>query len=340
MKGIGVNSDVKISEFHSSQFDELLSFLRRLEPNHPELHDGKILQWQKCHKFVALHNGKIVGYIGQIPHDFRYGELSYRLGLEHIGWGVTLVLDLSDNGIRKKAGRLLLARCENNPPLMFAGVGVIPTIESVYRRRGHVIRRDCCKLYGCFRNPERALAYLSKPVFWGRLIKVANFVFRIKSLLKKDLTNRVKWIDRFEPAWDDTWERILYHRYALYGTRNAEYLNYKLSQPNREYYVFYHTGGGYIILRTAIHPTRNLNLVKICDLVGSDHIRRQLLGLAMQYFHHSDVDGIVALSSVKDRRLYRSVGMYIAKAYPVCLHKSIKAKIHVSFFDSDLDNLW
>lgn len=333
-----------ITEFKNSQFAELLLFLRRWEPNHPELHDGATLRWQKCHRFVAIHNDKIVGYIGQIPHQFRYGRLSgrmrYNKGSENFGWGVTLVLDLSDNIIRKKAGRELLAKCENNPPLLFAGVGVVPAIEEPYKRRGHQIRRDCCNMYARFENPSKALKYLLKPAYYAPLIKIANQFRRAWIRTDEDLIKGISWIGKFDSNLDYMIDSILYDQYELYGVRDARYLNYKLAQPNREYYVFRHVTGGYAILRKAKHPTKDLTLIKVCDLVGSDSVRQQLLRLAMKYLYHAKADGIVALGSAKDRKLYRSVGMYISKPYPICLHKSIKAKVHVSFFDSDLDNLW
>lgn len=329
-----------ITEFKNSQFAELLLFLRRWEPNHPELHDGKILRWQRCNKFVAMHEGRIVGYIGQIPHDFKYGKPSGRDGIEHFGWGVTLVLDLSNDNIRKNAGRELLAKCENNPPLLFAGVGVVPAIEEPYKRRGHQIRRDYCNMYARFENPKKALRYLSKPAYYASLIKIANQFKRAWIGIDEDLIEDVSWIDKFDSNLDYMIGSILYDQYELYGMRNARYLNYKLTQPNREYYVFRHVTGGYMIIRKANHPTKDLTLIKVCDLVGSDRVKQQLLRLAMKYLYHAKADGIVTLGSAKDKKLYRSVGMYISKPYPICLHKSIRAKVHVSFFDSDLDNLW
>jgi hypothetical protein len=328
-----------ISEFHESQMDELLSFLSRWSADHPELGQGDIVRWQQCYRFVAIHNDRIVGYIAQIPHDFKYGHLSGRTGIEHFGWAVSLVLDMSDDDIRKKAGRRLLKRCEDNSPLLYSGAGMVPAVEDVYRRRGHRIRRDCCKMYARFTRPVKALRYLARPVAYAPLIKLANMFHPVKAT-RQDLTGNVTWIENFSPSYDSRWDDILRNQYELYGVRTAEYLNYKLSQPNREYYVFYNRNGGYIILRTAKHPLKDLVLVKICDLVGLNWIKPQLLGLAMQYFHHSGADGIVALSSTKDEKLYHEAGMYISKPYPICLHKSITAKVHISFFDSDLDNLW
>lgn len=328
-----------ISEFHESQMDKLLLFLSKWSPDHPELGQGDIIRWQQCYRFVAIHNDRIIGYIAQIPHDFMYGHSSGRTGIEHFGWAVSLVLDMSDEVIRKEAGRELLSRCENNPPLLYSGAGMVSAVESVYKRRGHQIRRDCCKMYARFARPIKALQYLSRPVIYAPLMKLANMLYPVKTA-RKDLRDNVIWIDKFEKRWDYFWDYILRNQYELYGARNAEYLNYKLTQPNREYYIFWHRGGGYIILRTARHPLKDLALVKVCDLVGLDAVRRQLLGLAMQYYYHSGAYGIVALSSAGDEALYRSAGMHISKPYPICLHKSIKAKVHISFFDSDLDNLW
>ena len=335
-----MSNRVEISEFKESQIDELLSFLKKWAPEHPELATGDILRWQRSNNFIASYRGKIVGYIGQIPYDFKYGKPSHREGIEHFGWGVTLTLNLSNDNIRKKAGRGLLDRCENNPPLIFAGAGVIPTIEEPYKRRGHQIRRDCCRMYARFENPKKVLKYLSVPHFLAPLIKLTNLFRRVWIPIDDELIENINWIDRFESRWDHIWDRTLCRQYELYGIRNAEYLNHKLSQPNREYSAFWDSAGGYIILRKAIHPLQSLTLIKVCDLVGTSDSKKRLLRIGMKYLYHEKADGIVALGSAQDRKIYRSVGMYISKPYPVCLHKSIKAKIHISFFDSDLDNLW
>jgi hypothetical protein len=330
-------SQVEIKDFKEDQMDELLALLSKWSPDHPELGEGDIVKWQKCYRFVAMHEGKIVGYIGQIAHDFKYGKKSGKEGMEHIGWGVTLVLDMSDAQIRKQAGRELLGRCENNPPLQYAAVGVVPAIEEPYKRRGHVVRRDCSQMYARFLSPAKALKYMDKSSIYAPIIKVAN-VFCPKR--KKVKNKKVEKIKKFKPEWDEKWDKLMSGQHELYGIRNAEFLNYKLIQPNRDYHVYVHPDDGYIIFRHAIHRTRDLNLVKVCDLVGTEEAKVDLISLAVDFVDEVKAYGVVALDSFGEEKTYKKAGMCLSRPYPVTMRPHITAKMRVTFFDSDLDNLW
>ena len=338
-------SQVEIKDFEESQMDELLALLTKWSPDHPELGEGDIVKWQKCHRFVAMHEGRVVGYIGQIAHDFKYGKKSGKDGVEHLGWGVTLVLDMSDSKVRKQAGRELLGRCENNPPLQYAGVGVVPAIEEPYKRRGHVVRRDCSKMYARFLNPAKALKYMDKPSIYAPVIKLANVFCPKQKNVKREKVERIK---EFKPEWDEKWDKLMYEQYEIYGIRNAEFLNYKLTQPNRDYHVYIHSDDdilsqskdGYIIFRHAIHRTRDLNLVKVCDLVGTEGAKVDLVSLAVDFADEVKAYGVVALGSFDEEKTYKKAGMCISKPYPITMRPHITAKMHISFFESDLDNLW
>jgi len=330
-------ADVEILELKDSQIDELLLFLKKWGSNHPELGEGQIIRWQQCFRFVALHDGKIVGYIGQIPHLFKYGSIGPGVGIEQIGWGVTLVLDMSDDQVRKQAGRGLLSRCENNPPYLFSGVGIVPAIEEPYKRRGYEIRRNSTKMFARFVNPSKALAYMGMPSYFDYLIRLANIIYRPS--IAQNIA-KFKKITCFKPEWDSQWNDLLFAQYELYGIRTAEYLNYKLSQPDRSYQAYIHLDGGYIIFRLAKHTVRDMNLIKICDLVGTDLVKSDLISIAVKYLYEEGAYGIVALGSARDARIYKKTGLYIAKRYPIALNKNIRANMHITFFDSDLDNLW
>jgi hypothetical protein len=330
-------SQVEIKDFEENQMDELLALLTKWSPDHPELGEGNIVKWQKCYRFVAMHEGKIVGYIGQIAHDFKYGKKSGKEGVEHIGWGVTLVLNVSGNEIRKKAGRELLGRCENNPPLQYGGVGVVPAIEEPYKRRGHVVRRDCSKMYARFSRPAKALKYLGKSSIYAPLIKVENVFCPKHKRVKRE---KIKKIGEFKPEWDEKWDKLMSEQHELYGIRNAEFLNYKLTQPNRDYHVYIHPDDGYIIFRHAIHRIRDLNLVKVCDLVGTEEAKVDLVSLAVDFADAVKAYGVVALGSFEEEKTYKKAGMCLSRPYPVTLRPHITAKMRVTFFDSDLDNLW
>jgi len=317
--------------------DELLAFLTRWSPEHPELGQGDIIRWQKCYRFVAMHKEKIVGYMAQIPHEFKYGKKSGQDGVEHIGWAVTLVLNMSDNNVRKHAGRGLLTRCENNPPWQYSGVGMVPAVEEPYERRGHAIRRDCSKMYTRLLRPVKALKYLGQSWIYAPAIGLTNALYPAQKNVKSE---QIEKITEFDPQWDEKWDRLMSEQYELYGIRNAEYLNYKLAQPDRDYHTFVHSDNGYIVFRHATHRVKDLNLVKVCDLIGTDKAKADLLTLAVKHAYDVNAYGIVAMGSYSEEKMYKQGGLYISKPYPIAMHPHITARMHISFFDSDLDNLW
>ncbi len=337
-----------VEELQEKDMKELLAFLARWSPDHPELGEGDIVKWQKFYRFISRSKGKIVGYIAQIPHEFRYGKKSGRQGVEQIGWGVTLVVDGFESSnqpsrLRTAYVHELLSRVENNPPWQFAAVGVVPEIEEPYRRRGHAVRRDCARMYARFLRPVRALKYVGKSPVYAPGVVLANALFGARRDVRD---GRVEKIEEFKPEWDEKWDGLLSEQYELYGVRNAEYLNYKLTQPNRDYHVYIHrdktddTVDGYIVFRHARHRTRDLNLVKVCDLVGTETAKADLVSLAVRFAYERKAYGIVALGSINDEKTYRKAGLYIARPYPVTMPPHITAKMHISFFESDLDNLW
>jgi hypothetical protein len=330
-------ADVEIRPFHGSQTEELLKFLVKWTPNHPELGRRDVFEWQKANSYVAMYEGRIVGHLAQIPHEFRYGKISGRDGAELMGPGISFILDMSDDEIRKKSGRELLRHFENNQPPYFAAIGIVPEIEEPYKRRGYAIRRDFTNLYARFMNPSRALKYWSRSLLYAPAIVAANLVYRP---LKKKSNLPVEKITEFKPEWDELWEKLKSEQYELYGVRNADFLNYKLSQPGKEYHVYKHADGGYIVYRLAVHLLKELQLVKVCDIAGSAQIKLDLLSLAIDYASEVKVDGIVAMASVADKDIYRKAGLYISEPKPLVISPHIKAKMHVTFFDSDLDNLW
>lgn len=332
----------EIKEFRESELEELAKFLYDNAPDHPELGNKDLLLWTKSYRFISRSKGEIAGYIAQIPHLYNYGKKSGKTGTENIGWSVTLVLkdfgDTPDAARRRTAfTHELLLKTENNSPWKFGAVGVVPEIEEFYKIRGHNVRRDCLRMYARFLKPSRMIGYLNKSALFSFPISVANTVLRPP---KKKQNPKIDQISEFDPAWDDEWDSILSKRYELYGARNAEFLNYKLSQPNKNYHVYRHSDSGYIVFREARHFTKDLYIIRICDLVGTDRARIELLSIAAAYARKVNAYGIVAVGSYVDEALYRKSGLYISRPYVVTLPPSITAKIHVTFFDADLDNLW
>ncbi len=333
--------EVRVIPFEEKYLAETLAMMRKWSPYHPELGERSLYEWQRCTRYLAMAGDKVVGQICQIPHEFRYADGRPPVML---GWGITLVLDMSDDGIRKAAGRQLLKACEDAPGLKYAAVGVVPNIEGAYLRRGHQLKRDSSDYYARFFHPEKALAYWNKPKSLAPALKLANLVIRPRTRTRFGTLDP---ITRFRPEWDATWDRMLKTRYELYGARDAGFLNYKLAQPNREYHAFVHRNregfvDGYIVYRRARHRVKDLDLVKICDFVGEQTANADMLAEAMRYAIHDapGTYGIAGLSSVVDAKLFRSTGMYVVQPYPVVVAAGVEGKIRVDFFDSDLDNLW
>ncbi len=333
--------DVAIIPFDERYLAETLAMMRTWSPDHPELGERSLYDWQRCTRYLAMKQGRVVGHIAQVEHEYRYADGRPPVKL---GWGITLVLDMSDDTTRKIAGRGLLKACEDAPGLKYAAVGVVPTIEPAYLRRGHQIRRDSSSYFARFFRPAKALAYWSRSAALGPLVSVANAFRRPRTRVRYGALER---IDRFRPEWDAVWDGLMREQYELYGKRDAEFLNYKLAQPRREYFTFVHRDrsgrlDGYVVYRRARHNVRDLDLVKICDFVGSHEAKLDMLAEAMRFAVRdaSAAYGIVGLSSTLDTPEFRAAGMYIARPYPVVLAAGVEGRIRVDFFDSDLDNLW
>jgi len=332
---------VEIIPFDAAYLAETLAMLRQWSPDHPELGERSLYDWQRCSRYLALAGGKVVGHIGQVEHEFRYadGRPSVKLG-----WGITLVLDMSDDATRKAAGRQLLKACEDTPGLKYAAVGVVPIIEPAYRRRGHQIIRHANNYYARFFEPGKALAYWNKPAALGPLMKVANAVRRPQTRMRY---GALEAITHFRPEWDAIWDNLMKQQYELYGKRDAAFLNYKLAQPNRQYSTFLHRDrsgaiDGYIVYRRAKHLVKDMDLVKICAFVGSRTAKRDMFAEAMRFAvdDATGTYGIVGLSAAVDEPEFRSAGMYVVRPYPVVVAGGVEGRIRVDFFDSDLDNLW
>jgi len=331
---------IEIIDYHDSMEKELLSFLSKNSPDHPELGQGDILRWQKCFRFVAIENNKIVGYMAQIPHKYYYKGTDNNY--ENFGWGVTLVLEMhAGNEIRKRAGRALLTKCENNPPWQYTAIGVVPEIEEPYKRRGHIIRKDCCSMFARPIHYDKFLKYIDKPLYYKYPLVYLNW-YNSPSYNKLQRESwRIHKIYQFDSLLDDCWGSSLQSKKELYGERNAEFLNYKISQPNKDYHCYIHDCSGYIIFRKASHKTKDLMIVRICDLVGTYEAKVVLLLKAIKYAYEIEADAVVGISSNSETHIYYNAGMYLHRPYPICLPPHIdKVEVHITMFDSDLDNLW
>jgi hypothetical protein len=334
-------ADVTVAPFDPSRLDETLALMRQWSTDHPELAEASLFGWQRCTRYLALADHRIVGHIAQVAHEFRYGDARPPVQL---GWGITLVLDMADDATRKAAGRLLLKTCEDAPGLKYAAVGVVPAIEPAYLRRGHQINREANRYFARFFQPAKVLTYWKKSTALAALVRLGNVFYRPRTRPRSGTLER---ITEFLPQWDQTWDDLLRRSYEAYGKRDADYLNYKLAQPNRTYHAFLHrddsgTIDGYVVYRRARHRVRDLDLVKICDFVGTSTAKRDMFAEAMRFAIEEapGTYGIVGLSAVTDAREFRNAGMWVVRPYPVVLAAGVEGQVRVDFFDSDLDDLW
>ena len=332
---------VDIVPFDRRYLEETLALMRRWSPDHPELAERPLYDWQRCTRYLAMQDGRVVGHIAQIRHEFRYADGRPSV---YLGWGITLVVDSASDDVRKASGRGLLKACEDAPGVKYAAVGVVPAIEPAYLRRGHQIQRDGACYYARFFRPGKALAYWKKSTTLAPFLSLANAVLRPGTRAR---FGTLEPIASFRSEWDATWDELLRRQYEVYGRRDADFLNYKLAQPGRAYTTLLHrdtsgTVDGYIVFRRARHRARDLDLVKVCDFVATPTAQRDLLAAAMAYAltDAKGTYGIVGLSGVEDRAAFRSTGMWVARSYPVVLAGGVAGRFRVDFFDSDLDDLW
>lgn len=328
---------IEIVPFSQSYREATLSFFREHSPDHPELASGDLIDWQRSERFLALFKQKIVGHIARIPQEFRRGSEALQLG-----WAATLVLDTSLPLVQTFAGTALLDQVTSDSRYRFAAVGIVPEIEQTHRRRGFVVNRGGVKMYARFLRPAAMLRYLGKSTAYAIPLQLANAVRRVSSTT---VGGTIEEAAAFGPSWDVAWERFLSSRNWLRGIRSAEYLNYKLRQPGKSYHIAIHrsAGGepdGYAIFRIAENRIKNLRLAKLVDLVGDDRARSALLSYVISWAMSADVDGVVALDSSLDRRLYNGAGLWVSRAFPVVIPPDLDGDLRVSFLDSDLDDLW
>jgi hypothetical protein len=332
-----MNSPIQPIPYEDKYLDQILSFLAKFSPDHPELGDRGPFQWQRCQRYLAFSRGQIVGHMAVIPQIFNIDGTE-----KTIGWGATLVLDMSDFAVKTFAGTALLDKVMNDPSYIYAGVGIVPEIEPSYHRLGYVICRESVRMYARFFKPGKALKYYNKSGLFSFPLAVMNIIR--PAAIRSD-HGELTEITRFDESLDKRWKQLLSSQYEVYGQRNASFLNYKMSQPGKKYRAFLHKDrqneiDGYMILREARHKTRDLYIVKVCDLVGTSTAKRDLLARAVGIARELRVDGIVAVSSRRDRTIFKQAGLWLERVLPIGLKPELAGKMQLSFFDSDLDNLW
>ncbi len=332
-----MKSPIQPIPYEDKYLDQTLSFLAKFSPDHPELGDRGLFQWQRCQRYLAFSRGQIVGHMAVIPQIFHIDGTE-----KTIGWGATLVLDMSDFAVKTFAGTALLDKIMNDPSYIYAGVGIVPEIEPTYRRMGYVVCRKSAGMYARFFKPGKALKYYGKPGIFAFPMAIMNI---LKPADTQSENGGLIEITNFEESLDGCWRELLSSQYEAFGQRNASFLNYKMSQPGKEYRAFMHKDrlgkiDGYIILRQARHNTRDLHIIKICDLVGTSSAKRDLLSMAVSMARKIGVDGIVAVSSRRDESIYKRAGLWLGREFPIGVRPELAGKMHLTFFDSDLDNLW
>ncbi len=315
---------IEIEKYHISKTKELSDFLTEHAPRHPEIWDCTMINWQKGNKYLALMNGKIVGFIMQINQQFSKGY--------EIGWTTTIILNRKNKIIQALTGDALLKKVESLTSYP-CSVGVVDNMIEPYKKRGYNVRYDCSRLYSRFLKPSKGVKFLGYSKVLTIILSFLNMIFRIKSLRQNQF---IEQISKFDKTYD-SWESKL-NIYSVHGIRNKEYLNWKLQQPHKKYIAIKNNRNNeYMICRVAQHPVKDFVALKICDIVATD--KTDFITYAIHIAEELGVDAIISLDSQLDSNAYRKCGMYMEKKYPIAV-RGIDKKVHVTFFDSDLDNLW
>lgn len=314
-----------------------LAFFARVSPDHPELARGELLDWQRSQRYLALFQDRIVGHIARIPQKFHRDGQDF-----DFGWAATLVLDGELPIVQTFAGTALLDQLTHDSPYRFAAVGVVPEIEQTHVRRGYTVNRSAVQMYARLSRPSAMLRYLGRSGLFSLPITIVNM---LRPARKTDRNSGMREIRTFDPAWDSQWKSILDTPGVLHGVRTAEYINYKLSQPGKEYRAFVCDSPAgrpeaYAIYRLAVNEVKKLRLLKVVDLVGSQDARASLLAGAISEAVRLGVDGVVALDATTEGALYSKAGLWAQKAFPVVLPPDLDGNVRVTFLDSDLDDLW
>jgi hypothetical protein len=63
--------DVRIIPFDEKYLDETLALMRKWSPEHPELGERSLYEWQRCTRYLAMMGDQVVGHIGQVAHEYR-----------------------------------------------------------------------------------------------------------------------------------------------------------------------------------------------------------------------------------------------------------------------------
>lgn len=331
-----VKKRMEVVPYQNDYEQGVLELFRTFSPDHPELADIKNFRWQKCMRYIAILGERVIGHIAQLP-----GTMYVKHTPCEVGWGATLIVSNENPVLQTFSGTKLLDQVTTKSALPFAAVGVVPEIEASHRRRGYHINRMHLRMYSRLLRPSRALKFMKMPTLLALPINVLNLIFRGKN----SNSSTLKSVSRFEPEWDSLWLAILMEQNTNFTARTAEYLNYKISQPDKQYKCFLHLDrngrpDGYIVYRVGRHRTKNLELLRVCDLVGGSEAKSDLLYHAVNNGKKSGVDGIVALASCQDAGLYRAAGMWVGRPYTIVLPWELTGRTQVTFFDSDLDNLW
>ena len=334
MSKSNVKGPIRLAPYDEKYLDATLQFLGRLNPDHPELGGKDLFLWQKCSRFLAIFKNNIVGHMAIIEQPFWSSA-----GRFTAGWGSALVLDTANFALKTFAGVALLDKCLDDFSYVYFGVGIVPEIEQSYLRKGYVICRNSVRMFARFFRPPKALKYYEKP----RILSLPIMTMNILRPAAR-FSDHLEHLTAFEEGTDALWAKLQKEQYNVYGERTASFLNYKISQPAKDYAILIHSQAdepdGYMIFRRARHNTKELDIIKICDFVGSEVAKIRMICEVLRIADETGVDGVVALSSSRDKAIFNRAGMWLSIKYPIGLKPNFAGKMHLTFFDSDLDNLW
>lgn len=348
---------------------KLFAFYRSVYPSIPEMVDEVRFHWQSFENpaeddterpliwYLLSDSDEIVGHNSIFKYPMKID------GRHYSGYCSTnLIVSPGTEG--QGLGHILIENNEKLDGVPFA-YGPTPASLSAFQKRGWVPLYDA-KMFTLILKPYRSLKFLKKPTWLAILIspflKVFSWGLKFYTIIATPKTiDAVTYreVNRFEPEWDDYWEKYL-QDFGLYYRRESTFLNYKYAtrRDAKHHILIFEKNNipiGYIIYRVSKSEIKKAKLGRIVDMVCSpnddERLAAYMVKVVFNRLINDDVDSIVGIASAPDlKRAFRQNGLVLSRVQ-IMLVKETDFQIsqirprykniwHLSLGDADIDNYW
>jgi len=287
----------KISKYKQDNYTELISFRRRMWPDHPSHLDELHWNWQfqdnpnnptpSPEIWIFKDDGQILGHQAAIPVLLKVGDAYYRSS-----WAIDLIVDPR---FHNKGIGYLLTRELNKSTAVTMALGISDAAYSMYKKNGWIDMGHVPTFFKILNAKPLVKKRLRFPVVSGILSILINICLKLRdALLIKKVGNHVQidQIDHFDKHFDELWERVS-DRFSLIARRDTKYLNWKyVYQPGTNHTIFQMRQGdeisGYIVLK--IRHEDNKSVGYIIDFLEAQEQLTPLMKKAVHYFRKEKVN--------------------------------------------------